>query len=81
MGSVVLAGILLKLGVYGLLRFSFGLFPVGTMYFTPFVYTISIISILYSSLTTLRQVDLKRIVAYSSVAHMNFGLLGLFSNT
>lgn len=80
-GSVILAGVLLKLGIYGLLRFSFKLFPLGTVYFTPFVYTISVISILYSSLTTLRQTDLKRIIAYSSVAHMNFGMLGLFSNT
>jgi proton-translocating NADH-quinone oxidoreductase chain M len=80
-GSVILAGILLKLGVYGLLRFSFTLFPLATAYFTPFVYTISIVSILYSSLTTLRQADLKRVIAYSSVAHMNFGMLGLFSNT
>jgi len=80
-GSVILAGVLLKLGVYGLVRFSFVLFPYANMYFIPFVYTISLISILYSSLTTLRQIDLKRIIAYSSVAHMNFGLLGLFSNT
>jgi proton-translocating NADH-quinone oxidoreductase chain M len=80
-GSVILAGVLLKLGVYGLVRFSFVLFPYANIYFTPFVYMISIISILYSSLTTIRQIDLKRIVAYSSVAHMNFGLLGLFSNT
>ena len=80
-GSVILAGVLLKLGVYGLLRFSFVLFPFANSYFTPFVYVISIISILYSSLTTLRQIDLKRIIAYSSVAHMNFGLLGLYSNT
>jgi len=80
-GSVILAGILLKLGVYGLVRFSFVLFSYANAYFTPFVYTISIISILYSSLTTIRQIDLKRIIAYSSVAHMNFGLLGLYSNT
>nr|YP_009350055.1 NADH dehydrogenase subunit 4 [Spongospora subterranea]AIK19923.1 NADH dehydrogenase subunit 4 [Spongospora subterranea] len=80
-GSVILAGVLLKLGIYGLLRFSFVLFPYANTYFTPFIYTISIISIIYSSLTTIRQVDLKRIVAYSSVAHMNFSLLGLFSNT
>lgn len=80
-GSVILAGVLLKLGVYGLVRFSFVLFPYANIYFTPFVYMISIISILYSSLTTIRQIDLKRIIAYSSVAHMNFGLLGLFSNT
>src|SRR5689334_10200741 len=80
-GSVILAGVLLKLGVYGLVRFSFVLFPHANTYYSPFVYTISIISILYSSLTTLRQIDLKRIIAYSSVAHMNFGLLGIFSNT
>ena len=80
-GSVILAGVLLKLGIYGLIRFSFILFSQGTVYFTPFVYAISLISILYSSLTTLRQLDLKRIIAYSSVAHMNFCLLGLFSNT
>ena len=80
-GSVILAGVLLKLGIYGLVRFSFVLFPYANTYFTPFVYMISIISILYSSLTTIRQIDLKRIIAYSSVAHMNFGLLGLFSNT
>nr|YP_010227892.1 NADH dehydrogenase subunit 4 [Polymyxa betae]CAG9644869.1 NADH dehydrogenase subunit 4 [Polymyxa betae] len=80
-GSVILAGVLLKLGVYGLIRFSFVLFPYANSYFTPFVYMISIISIVYSSLTTIRQIDLKRIIAYSSVAHMNFGLLGLYSNT
>jgi proton-translocating NADH-quinone oxidoreductase chain M len=80
-GSVILAGVLLKLGIYGLIRFSFVLFPYANIYFSPFVYMIAIISILYSSLTTLRQIDLKRIIAYSSVAHMNFGLLGLFSNT
>jgi len=81
LGSVILAGVLLKLGTYGLLRFSFVLFADANSYFTILVYVISIVSIVYSSLTTLRQVDLKRIVAYSSVAHMNFSLLGLFSQT
>ena len=78
-GSVILAGILLKLGTYGFLRFSLPLFPFGSFYFTPLVQTLSLIAILYSSLTTLRQVDLKKIIAYSSVAHMNFVTLGLFS--
>ena len=73
------AGILLKLGTYGFLRFSIPLFPIATCYFTPFIYTLSIIGILYASLTTLRQIDLKKIIAYSSVAHMGFVTLGLFS--
>jgi proton-translocating NADH-quinone oxidoreductase chain M len=80
-GSVILAGVLLKLGIYGLVRFSFVLYPYANVYFSPFVYMISVISIIYSSLTTLRQIDLKRIIAYSSIAHMNFSLLGIFSNT
>ena len=78
-GSVLLAGIMLKLGVYGFLRFSIPLFPYASIYFTPLVYTISSIAIIYTSLTTIRQVDLKKIIAYSSVAHMNFVTLGLFS--
>ena len=78
-GSVILAGILLKLGTYGFLRFSIPLFPYATFYFTPLIYTMSIIAIIYTSLTTLRQIDLKKIIAYSSVAHMNFVTLGLFS--
>jgi proton-translocating NADH-quinone oxidoreductase chain M len=78
-GSVVLAGVLLKLGGYGLLRFSFVLFHDACLFFTPFVLTISLISVLYASFTTLQQVDLKKIIAYSSVAHMNFVTLGLFS--
>jgi proton-translocating NADH-quinone oxidoreductase chain M len=78
-GSVLLAGILLKLGTYGFLRFSISLFPEASLYFTPLIYTISIISIIYGSLTTLRQTDLKRIIAYSSVAHMGFVTIGLFT--
>jgi len=77
----MLAALLLKLGLYGLIRFSFVLFPQGTIYYTPLVYTVSVVSIVYSSLTAVRQIDLKKIIAYSSIAHMNFTLLGLFSNT
>lgn len=78
-GSVILAGILLKLGTYGFLRFSIPLFPSATLAATPFIYTLSAIAIIYTSLTTLRQVDLKKIIAYSSVAHMNLVTIGLFS--
>nr|AKJ25721.1 NADH dehydrogenase subunit 4 [Geranium robertianum] len=78
-GSVILAGILLKLGTYGFLRFSIPMFPEATLFFTPFIYTLSAIAIIYTSLTTLRQVDLKKIIAYSSVAHMNLVTIGMFS--
>jgi proton-translocating NADH-quinone oxidoreductase chain M len=78
-GSVILAGILLKLGTYGFLRFSIPLFPDACIFFTPFIFTLSILAIIYTSLTTLRQIDLKKIIAYSSVAHMNFVTIGLFS--
>jgi len=78
-GSVILAGILLKLGTYGFLRFSIPMFPEATLCFTPFIYTLSVIAIIYTSLTTLRQIDLKKIIAYSSVAHMNFVTIGMFS--
>jgi proton-translocating NADH-quinone oxidoreductase chain M len=78
-GSVILAGILLKLGTYGFLRFSIPLFPEATVYFTPLIYTLSVLGIIYASFTTLRQIDLKKIIAYSSVAHMGFVTLGLFS--
>jgi len=78
-GSVILAGVLLKLGTYGFLRFSIPMFPLATIYFTPLVLTMSVIGIIYASLTTVRQIDLKKIIAYSSVAHMGFVTLGLFS--
>jgi proton-translocating NADH-quinone oxidoreductase chain M len=78
-GSVILAGILLKMGTYGLLRFSVPLFPIACIYFTPFVYLLSVIAVIYTSCTTLRQVDLKKIIAYSSVAHMGFVTIGIFS--
>lgn len=78
-GSVILAGVLLKMGTYGLLRFSIGLFPEGSLFFSPLVYTMSVIAIVYTSLTTLRQIDLKKMIAYSSVAHMGFVTIGIFS--
>jgi len=78
-GSVILAGILLKLGTYGLLRFLFPLFPFACFYYAPLVYALSVIGILYSSLTAIRQSDFKRIIAYTSIAHMNLVIVGLFS--
>nr|QHD46966.1 Nad4 [Anthoceros agrestis] len=78
-GSVILAGILLKLGTYGFLRFSIPMFPEATFFFIPFICTLSVIAIIYTSLTTVRQIDLKKMIAYSSVAHMNFVTIGMFS--
>ena len=78
-GSVILAGVLLKLGTYGLLRFSFPLFPEANFYFTPLVYSLAAIGIVYTSFTAIRQTDFKRIIAYTSVAHMNLVIIGLFS--
>lgn len=76
---MILAGILLKLGGYGFLRFSLGLFPDSSAYFTPLIYTISVFGVMYASITTLQQVDLKKIIAYSSVGHMGLVTIGIFS--
>jgi proton-translocating NADH-quinone oxidoreductase chain M len=78
-GSILLAGILLKLGTYGFLRFLLPLFPYANTYFTPLVFVICLISIIYGSFCTIRQIDLKKIIAYSSVVHMNFAIIGLFT--
>ena len=80
-GSVLLAAILLKMAGYGFLRFSVGMFPVASDYFTPFVYTLSIMAIIYTSLVALMQEDMKKLIAYSSVAHMGFVTLGIFTFT
>ncbi len=78
-GSVILAAILLKMGGYGFLRFSVGMFPVASEYFIPFVFVLSVIAIIYTSLVALMQEDMKKLIAYSSVAHMGFVTLGIFT--
>ena len=80
-GSVILAGVLLKMAGYGFIRFSLGLFPIASSYFAPFVFTLSIIAIIYASLIALVQKDMKKLIAYSSVAHMGFVTLGIFTFT
>ncbi len=80
-GSIVLAGLILKLAVYGFLRILIPLLPEATSYFSPLVQTIAVITLIYSSLTTLRQTDFKCLVAYSSIAHMSVVVAGVFSNT
>jgi proton-translocating NADH-quinone oxidoreductase chain M len=78
-GSVILAGVLLKLGTYGFIRFSLPLFPFASLYYTPLVYSMAATAVVYASLTAIRQTDLKRIIAYTSVAHMNLIIIGVFS--
>nr|ALO20727.1 NADH dehydrogenase subunit 4 [Proboscidactyla flavicirrata] len=80
-GSVLLAGILLKLGGYGFLRFSYTLFPLASNYFSPFIICLSLIAIIYGSLTTCRQSDMKTLIAYSSVAHMGLVTLSIFTHS
>lgn len=80
-GSVLLAVLMLKLGTYGLVRFAIALFPEGTAYFAPFVATFAIVGIIYTCLTAIRQIDLKKIIAYSSVGHRNVVLLGIRTET
>ena len=80
-GSVILAAILLKMAGYGFLRFSIGMFPIASEYFIPLIYTLSIIAIIYTSLVALMQEDMKKLIAYSSVAHMGFVTLGIFTFT
>ena len=80
-GSVILAGVLLKMGTYGLLRFNFGLFPSASRQFAPIMITLAVIGIIYGALVAMVQPDVKRLVAYSSVSHMGFVVLGLFSFT
>ncbi len=80
-GSVILAAILLKMAGYGFLRFSIPLFPIASEFFTPLIYTLSIVAIIYTSLIALMQDDMKKLIAYSSVAHMGYVTLGIFTLT
>ncbi|MCZ0738496.1 NADH-quinone oxidoreductase subunit M [Phreatobacter sp. AB_2022a] len=78
-GSVILAGVLLKMGGYGFLRFSLPMFPEASTFFAPFVFTLSVIAIVYTSLVAMMQEDIKKLIAYSSVAHMGFVTMGIFA--
>ncbi|MEJ8574647.1 NADH-quinone oxidoreductase subunit M [Microbaculum marinum] len=80
-GSVILAAILLKMGGYGFLRFSLPMFPSASDMFAPFVFTLSVVAIIYTSLVALMQTDVKKLIAYSSVAHMGFVTMGVFTGT
>jgi NADH-quinone oxidoreductase subunit M len=80
-GSVILAGILLKMGGYGFLRFSLPMFPLASQEFAPLIFALSIVAIIYTSLVALAQEDVKKLIAYSSVAHMGFVTMGIFSFT
>ncbi len=78
-GSVILAGVLLKMGGYGFLRFSVPMLPHGTEFFTPMIFTLSIVAVIYTSLVALAQEDMKKLIAYSSVAHMGYVTIGIFT--
>jgi NADH-quinone oxidoreductase subunit M len=80
-GSVILAGVLLKMGGYGFLRFSLPMLPYASEYFAPLVYTLSVVAIIYTSLVAIAQTDMKKLIAYSSVAHMGFVTMGIFTGT
>jgi len=80
-GSVILAGVLLKMGAYGFLRFSVPMLPLASVYFTPLIYTLSVVAVIYTSLVALVQEDMKKLIAYSSVAHMGYVTAGIFSIT
>ena len=80
-GSVILAAILLKMGGYGFLRFSLPMFPVASHEFAPLIFTLSVVAIIYTSLVALMQEDVKKLIAYSSVAHMGFVTMGIFAAT
>jgi NADH-quinone oxidoreductase subunit M len=80
-GSVILAAILLKMGGYGFLRFSLPMFPLASQYFAPLIFSLSVIAIIYTSLVALMQEDIKKLIAYSSVAHMGFVTMGIFAGT
>ncbi|MEC8414290.1 MAG: NADH-quinone oxidoreductase subunit M [Pseudomonadota bacterium] len=80
-GSVILAGVLLKMGGYGFLRFSLPMFPMATDMFTELVFVLSVAAIIYTSLVALAQEDMKKLIAYSSVAHMGFVTMGIFATT
>ncbi len=78
-GSVILAGVLLKMGAYGLLRFSVPMLPVASAHFAPLIFTLSVVAVIYTSLVALAQTDMKKLIAYSSVAHMGVVTIGIFT--
>ncbi|HEX3065302.1 MAG TPA: NADH-quinone oxidoreductase subunit M, partial [Dongiaceae bacterium] len=78
-GSVILAGVLLKMGAYGFLRFSLPMLPLASSYFAPLIYALSVVAVIYTSLVALAQEDVKKLIAYSSVAHMGFVTMGIFT--
>jgi NADH-quinone oxidoreductase subunit M len=80
-GSVILAGVLLKLGGYGFVRFSLPMFAAASHYFTPLIFVLSVVAVIYTSLVALAQTDMKKLIAYSSIAHMGFVTMGIFAAT